>query len=290
MPGVNVKSPFRRRRLGKRLRALRERAGLKLEEAARRLDLSRSSLFRLETGETRADVHVVRSMMDTYDIRDDSLIEAVRLARQDSWLTPYGLSDMGYVDVETEACGVSEYACQVLPGLLQTEAYFRALLERNRRKRTPRQLENEVSVRLIRKQRLTSDDEPLELVAIIDESVLRREIGGPGLMHAQLHHLIKMSELPTVTLKVLPLKAGAHSALDGAFILLRFPEPYDQDLLYQAYVTGALHIEDERELREARLVFKLLAKEALSEAESVAFIEQLATLLYGGDPSVHCGW
>ena len=123
------KPPFLRRRLGKRLRLLREQAHLSLEDAARRLDKSRTALFRVESGENKPDVHLIRSMMDLYDCADYDLLDQAREALKPLWFNAYGLKDMGYVDVENEAGRVCEYACQLLPGLLQTEAYVRALFE-----------------------------------------------------------------------------------------------------------------------------------------------------------------
>jgi Domain of unknown function (DUF5753) len=112
-------------------------------------------------------------------------------------------------------------------------------------------------------------------VAIIDESALHREVGGSEVMREQLRHLIEVAELPTVTLQVLPFGIGAHNAMDGAFTVLDFPDPEEQSLVYQAYVTGALHIEDQDEVREAKLAFDALRTDALSPADSVALIERL---------------
>ena len=271
-----MKPPFRRRRLGKRLRAMRESAGLSLTDAAAKLDKSRTALFRIESGENRPDVHVIRSMMDIYDRWEDGVIDAARAARQPSWFTAYGVKDFGYIDVETEACRVCDYPGMNLPGLLQTESYIRTVFTRIAQRRSPSQVDNQVAVRLIRRQRLTSEDNPLELVAVVDEAALRRDFGAPEMMRTQLHHLIMMAELPTVTLHVLPLHGGPPNATNGAFTLLDFPEPDEQTLLYHEYVTGALHIEDESEVREARLVFDTLRSEALDPVESVALIERLA--------------
>lgn len=272
---AHKKPPFRRRRLGNRLRALRESAGLTMEAAAVKLDKSRYSLLRIESGVYRADVHLIRSMMDVYDRWDEGLLDAARDALKPSWFTSYGVQDLGYIDVETEASRVCDYPGMHLPGLLHTEPYIRALFARAQRRRSPAQLENDVTVRLIRQQRLTSEEDPLQLVTIIDEAALHREIGGSEVMREQLRHLIQMASLPTVTLQVLRKDGCPTSALGGAFTLLEFPDPGDPDLLYHEYVTGALHVEDEDEVREARLVFDTLRSEALNPAESVATIEQL---------------
>jgi transcriptional regulator with XRE-family HTH domain len=277
---THKKPPFLRRRLGRRLRVLREEAGLSLEEAAVKLEKTRSSLNRIETGTTRADVHFVRSLMDVYDIYADDLLEQTRAALKPLWFRSYGVEDLGYVDVETHANSVCEFTGLNLPGLLQTEAYVRAMLGHGMRRRSAEQLNNDVQVRLIRKGRLTSVEGPLRLTAIIDEAALRRNIGGPAVMSEQLRQLIEMATLPTVTLQVLPLHAGAHSGLDGAFTLLVFPEPDESELLYVEYATGALHIEDEDEVRAARLKFDVLRSEALSPGDSMALIEHVITALY----------
>lgn len=269
------KLPLRRRRLGKRLRALRESAGFTVAAAAARLDKNRTSLVRIESGEYKADVHLIRSMMDLYDQYDGGLLAAARAALEPSWFAAYGIKDHGYIDVETEARRVCDYPGMHLPGLLHVEPYIRALFSHAHRRRSPKQLKNDLAVRLIRRQRLTSEDDPLELVAIIDEAALRREIGGPEVMRAQRQHLIEMAALPTVTLHVLQMDGCPPTALGGAFTLLDFPDPGEPDLLYHEYVTGALHIDDENEVREARLVFDALRGEALNPADSVAVIEHL---------------
>jgi hypothetical protein len=187
------------------------------------------------------------------------------------------VQDLGYLDAETEACRVFDYPGMHLPGLLHTEAYIRAQFERAYRHRSSEQVDSQVSVRLIRQKRLTSEDDPLELVAIIDEAALTREIAGPEIMRGQLTHLVEAAALPTVTLHVLPRRGFPPRALDGAFTMLDFPEPDEPELLYHEYMTGALHIEDEAEVREARLVFDALRGEALNHDDSVALIERLAT-------------
>lgn len=276
---THAKPPLRRRRLGRRLRALRESADLTLDEAASSLDMSRSALFRAEAGETRVNVHLARSMMDLYDCYQEDLLQSVRAALKPSWFTTYGVQDMGYTDAETEASRVLDYPGMQLPGLLHTEDYIRAQFSHAHRRRSATQMDNQVAVRNIRQQRLTSDDNPLDLIAIIDEAALTREIGGPGVLRGQLDHLIMMAELPSVTIHVLPQRRCSPNALDGSFTLLSFPDPDELDLLYHEYVTGALHIEDEEEVRTARLRFDSLRGEALNSADSVALIEQRANEL-----------
>lgn len=271
---MSKRAPFLRRRLGRRLREIREGANFTLAEAAKRLDKTRSALQRIETGVTRADVHFIRSAMDVYDTYDETLIEEAREAGKPPWFRAYGIEDMGYVDVETHAASVKEFSGLKLPGLLHTEGYIRALFAHSRRRRSAKELHNDIEVRLIRQERLTSERDPLELSVIIDESALRRDVGGPDVMRDQLRHLVEMAKLPSVTVQVLPLKA--HSALDGGFTLLSFHDRDEPDLLFVEYVTGALHIEEDPEVRACRLKFDRLGVEALSPDDSVALIKRIS--------------
>lgn len=254
---------------------MRESAGLNLDDAAARLDKKRSALHRIETGVTKADVHFVRSAMDLYDAYDPNLLDQTREAAKPLWFRAYGVADAGYVDVETFAVAVKEFPGLNLPGLLQTETYIRALFSSGRRRRTRAELENDVQVRRIRQERLLSEDSPLHLTAIVDEAVLRREVGGPEVMLEQLGFLIESAAFATVTLQAVPLADGAHSAMDGAFILLDFPDPDDAQMLYVEYTTGALHIEDEREVSAAKMKFEQLRSEALSPSDSIYLLERM---------------
>src|SRR5947209_1350149 len=152
---IERKSTILRRRLGRRIKRLRESAGLSLDDAALRLEKTRSSLHRYETGESRVDVHLARSMMDLYDMYDEGLLDEVREALKPRWFRMYSPEDMGYVDVETEANLVREFVAFNLPGLLQTKAYVRELLQTSAVRRTREELDNQVKVRLIRQRRLT---------------------------------------------------------------------------------------------------------------------------------------
>jgi len=271
---------LRRRRLARKLRALREEAGLSLEEAAPKLDKTRSALGRIEGATTGADVHLVRSMMDLYDVYDPELLDLARQAMRPGWWQAFGIRDRGFIGLETEALASLELSLMYVPGLLQTEDYIRALFATGKIKRTKKELENQISVRLIRQRRLVDEQEPLTLVAIMDEAALHRAMGSVEMMRAQLRRLIEATELDTVTLQVLPNVNGPHVGMDGAFTLLQFTDPEDPDLLYVAYVTGALHVEKPQETAEAKLIFDNLRSAALSPVDSVALIERLGSELY----------
>jgi hypothetical protein len=221
-------------------------------------------------------VHLVRTMMDVYDVRDDSLLDLAREAARKGWWHTYN-QRRGYIEWETEACEALDLQLLFIPGLLQTEEYMRILFRSHRR--TGVQVENDVAARLYRQRRLTDREAPLELVAIIDESALRWPIGGARVMRTQLRQLAEKAELDTVTLQVLPHGPEPHKGMAGAFTVLRFPEDEDPDLLFVNYPVGAIHIEDIKgveEVKAARLLFDEVRSQALSPRDSAALIERVA--------------
>lgn len=276
---VRTSPTFRRRRLARRIRQLREEAGMTQEKAAAGLDMSTSALSRKETGEVATSVHEARSMMDLYDRYDPDLLDLARAARERGWWRAYGVEDRGYVDLETEACAVRELSLVYIPGLLQTEDYMRAIFTADRVRRTKKEFENQISVRLIRQQRLRDCEQPLRLLAVLDEVALGRTIGGPDVMREQLKYVLHSAENDHVELSVIGREVGSHPGMNGAFAILSFPQPEDQDVLYIEYPTGSIHIEKEAEVQEARLVFEHLRQVALSREKSMERIEQVARTL-----------
>jgi hypothetical protein len=219
--------------------------------------------------------------MDTYDQYIPDLVDLVREANRPGWWQKYNIDEGGFLSTETEASAVLEFSMVNIPGLLQTKEYMGALFAARSARRSRVQLANDVAVRLHRQRRLTDEEFPLQLVAIVDEAALRREVGGAKVMRDQLHHLAIVADLSTVSLQVLPNDAGAHPSMDGAFSILTFPEETDPSVLYVAYLNGSLHIENPEEVAAARLVFDRLRSEALSPSDSVAVIERVADELQG---------
>ncbi len=246
-----------------------------IEDAALALDKHRNSLYRLEAGETKVDVHLARSMMDVYDHYDPNLIDDVRDALKPQWWMKFGMRALGYIDLETEARETRELALIYIPGLLQTQPYMQAIFEADALKRTRTELKAQVQVRTIRQRRLIEEDDPLHLLALVDESALHQTIGGSGVMRDQLEHLVIMAELGTVTLRVLPRSIGAHGGQTGSFTLLDFPDPEDRTILYVEYPTGSIQVEEPTEVRRAKLLFEHLLDQALSLEDSVSLIEQI---------------
>ncbi|MFE0021347.1 helix-turn-helix domain-containing protein [Amycolatopsis sp. NPDC059021] len=265
-------------RLARRLRRLRERARMSLDEAAALLDTSRSTLQRMETGETYADVHFVRSAMDVYDCRDDEMIDLARHAKTQGWWRAYGIPNRGYIGSEAGASLVQCWQLANMPGLLQTEDYMRAALG-SVGVRSPQRLENDVQARLFRQRRLVDEDAPLRLEAIVDEAVLRRPIGGRTVLRSQLLRLIEATTLPTVSLQVMPHSEKANMGMDGAFTILRFEDGDHPDLVHLGSVPGHMEFEGSAKLERVKLCFARLREEALSVDDSVEFIEKIVANL-----------
>ncbi len=174
-------SLVRRRQLARTLRELRVHAGMTIEAAAPLLDFSASKLSRIENAHQGVDVHIVRSMLDLFDVGGNRWTEILELTREAStkgWWRAYGLDDKGYLPLESEAGDVRDYTVTYVPGLLQTAEYARAMFEASLQRRSAEILERDVRVRMIRQERLTSPIDPLQLAAVIDEPVLHRPVGG----------------------------------------------------------------------------------------------------------------
>lgn len=277
--GVGNGSVVLRRILGRRLRRMREEAGLTLDSAAPQLDWSPSKLSRIENGQQAVDVHGVRSMLDLFDVggeRWTELVTLTREARQRGWWQAYGIGDDSYIGFETEATEVQDFTLDAVPGLLQTADYSRALFASSLARRTEDELANAVAVRMIRQERLTSVEDPLKLEAVIDESVLYRAIGGPAVLAGQLTHLVEAAQLGSVALQVLPVSVTRRSAMSSGLTVLSFGDLDEPDMAYIEHALGALQVEKEADVTRARLILDRLRSDALSPADSLALIRQVA--------------
>lgn len=278
--GVRSGALVRRRQLARILREMRRKAGFTIEAAAPQLDFSPSKLSRIENAHQGVDVHVVRTMMDIFGVGGDrwnEILDLTRAAGAKGWWRAYGLDDQGYVPLEAEASAVREYTVNYLPGLLQTADYARALFESSMHAGSQAVRENDVAVRMIRQNRLRDPENPLTLVAVIEESALRRTIGDDDVMCAQLAYVLETAALDTVTVQVLPAAAGAHPSVTGAFIVLSFDGLGEPDIGYVEHPMGSVHIEKAGDVARGRVVFDRLRSLALSPEASAALIERVAT-------------
>jgi transcriptional regulator with XRE-family HTH domain len=267
----------RRRRLAAELRRLRERAGFIGEEVARRLEWSTSKISRLERGLSGIKRGDLRRLLELYQVdqsRRDELLALAEESQRAPRLKAAGARLPGehaeFLDVEAEAESVWNWEPQIVPGLLQTEEYARAVMLgfNSMFTQPPSEVERRVEARLLRQQVLERDP-PLKLSIVMDESVLYRKLGEASVMRAQLEHVIEVSQSPHVRVQVLPLK-GQQLVTTGAFTYIKF-QPRSvplNDMVTFEHLTGTGRLETPDETYEYYIAFGALEEKSLMPDQS----------------------
>jgi len=274
---TNVNPTVRRRRLGQELRRLREIKGMTAEEVAERLLVSQSKISRLENGRRSISQRDVRDLCGVYEVEDhrvvDSLMQMAKDSRQQGWWHAFGdIPYSVYIGLETDAESLRVYEPQVVPGLLQTRSYAEALINGALPEAPPSDIEKRVNVRARRQDRVNAPEHPLRLWAVIDESALRRLVGGKQVMIEQLEHLIEQSQLPHVTVQVLPFEMGAHPGINGQYAILEFPDAADSSVVYIEGVTSDLYLEKANDVQRYSVMYEHLRAQALNVDQTRQFI------------------
>jgi len=272
----------RRKRLGIELRRLREQASLTCEEVGQRLDCSGTRISRIETGRISVRPGDVREMLEIYGVvgtEADSLVQLAREARQKGWWHTYGrvLPNWfeAYVGLEAAAIRFRDFQSMVVPGLLQTEDYARAVLRAAPNPGSAEDIDRQVALRMER-QAILDQASPPGLWVVLSESIIRVQVGGSGVMRAQLRRLIDVAERSNVTLQVLPFTTAAHVQPISPFTILEFPDIADPTVVYLEHLTGSLFLETAEEIRRYTVVFDHLRAEALGTGPSIDLIARAA--------------
>jgi transcriptional regulator with XRE-family HTH domain len=269
----------RGRRLMRELKHLREEAGITPDEAAQRLGFSKSKLYRIENGRSRVDADDLEDMLDLFDVRSperDALIRLGRESRRRGWWTSYKDVFTGsYVGLEYEAAGIRINA-HIVPGFFQTPDYARAVIAGTGPWLDAAEIERRVSARLARQRALLDREKPSAIHAVLDEAVLRREVGGPQVMQAQLLALAEAARRPHVAVQVLPFRVGAFAGMDGHFVILTFPDPEDPPVAYEEGLFGDVYLESKEEVDRYSLAWTHLLSQAMSPEESLDVLVGLA--------------
>ncbi|MFE2070958.1 helix-turn-helix domain-containing protein [Streptomyces sp. NPDC059467] len=272
----------RRRKLGAELRMLRTGAGLTSGEAARLVGWHQSKVSRIETGASGVKPADVRLLLDAYGVIEGQLRELLLVlagsedtaGRHHWWHAYRGVLPPTYRDfisLESQASAMRTLETSVVPGLLQTPEYARAVTRVAADGLDDEALDALVEVRLAR-QDVLRNEPPLELSAVLDEAVLRREVGGPGVMARQLERLVEAAQLPQVRLQVLPFAAGAHVGITGPFVIFSFPSTSDLDVVVLDQLTSSLYLERKEDLQAYAEAFNTLQIHALSPEDSLDYI------------------
>jgi transcriptional regulator with XRE-family HTH domain len=271
----------RRRRLGLILRDLREQRGLTGEEVGASVERSNSWLSRIEMGKSGLRTRDLRDLLNLFEVTDvrlrAELEELAKAGKERGWWNKYGDAVTGplstFIGFEVDASEILAYESAVMPGLLQTEDYARALFTDGYPPESTEMINRKIKIRMQRQPRLTQEPSPLKLWAIIDESVLHRRVGSTAIMQAQLQHLRDAAQMPNVTLQVAPFTAGAYPGLVRPFMILRFPLAADPDLAYTENFDGGTFAEgdDAHRYHEA---FNHLRAAALSPFQSLKVVDR----------------
>jgi transcriptional regulator with XRE-family HTH domain len=268
--------------LGSQLRRLREAAGVTPDQAAWELRASRSKISRMEHGRVRFKDRDVADLLTLYGITDEKLRARMLASAQDAnapgWWSKYGdlLPDWfeEYLGLEGAASVIRTFELQFVHGLFQTEAYARAVTLLGHKTAPAEEIDRRVSLR-IKRQDILASPEPPQVWSVMDESVLRRPVGGRAVMRAQLDRLAAMARLPQVTIQVIPFGGGGHAAAGGSFALLRFAEPELPDIVYIEQLTSALYLDDRQDIDHYREVMNDLSTEALTPDGTTQFIAEI---------------
>ncbi|MFV2008971.1 MULTISPECIES: helix-turn-helix domain-containing protein [unclassified Micromonospora] len=267
--------------LGRQLKAAREAAGITQIAIAEVLACSESKIYKIEAGDVgvgRGDLIV---MLDRYGVTDEdrrtTIFDLQKQGKQRGWWSKYGTIPMNYsmyVGLEGAAREVRNFELAIVPGLLQTEEYARAVVEAawpddlgevNRR----------VELRMARQDRLT-EDPPLKFWAIVDEAALHRRTGGDAVMRRQLDHLTEVSTRPNVMLQVLPFSEGHHPGTTGSFSILDFDEDVHSPVAYVISPAGDVYLERPEDMNRVTLTYTHLQTAALSPGKSRDLIAAIA--------------
>jgi transcriptional regulator with XRE-family HTH domain len=256
-----------------------------IEEVGGRLDCSGTRISRIETGRISVRPGDVRELLEIYGVTGaeaDSLVQLAREARQKGWWHTYGRAlptwFEAYVGLEAAAVRFRDFQSMVMPGLLQTEDYARAVLRAAPSPGSAEDIDRQVALRMERQATLGQASPP-DLWIVVTENILRVHVGGPAVMRTQLRRLIDVADRSNVTLQVLPFTTAAHVHPISPFTILDFPDAADPTVVYLEHLTGSLFLENEEEIQRYTVVFDHLRAEALGTAPSIDLIARVAAEL-----------
>ena len=268
--------------LGRQLQALREKAGLSYQQAADAIYASEWTIRRIEAGKGALKPLNIKSLLVTYGVTDvreiDAFLGLARDASRPGWWHSYSdvLPDWFKIAVglEESASLIRTYEPQVVPGLLQTEGYVRAITAASFPSEQEAESERRVALRLAR-QDLLKRPAPPEYWVVLEETVLRRPIGGPDVMRGQIEHLIDAAARPNITIQVLPFAAGWHPAMYGMFWIYRFPDDTMPDVVYSEGLTSAYYLNKPEETSKYTEALDRMAAQAATPDQSISILREL---------------
>lgn len=266
-----------RRQLGRELRALRENAGYTIEAAAVKMEISRAKYGRIEYGQVSVRSLDVKQMCEIFGASaqlTEALMEVARKTREKGWWHAYNkvipeTFEM-YVGLESAASRLEQYQSELVPGLLQTESYSAEVFRAHNPGTAEAVVERRVALR-IKRQRILRRVEPpaADVTVVLNESILRRPVGGPAVMSAQLEHINHLGALPNLTVRVIPFSAGVNpGVVTGPFTILEFLNPGEPPTIYTDGFTGDLYLEKKADVARYSDAFRQILSDSLNEEAS----------------------
>lgn len=267
---------------------MREAAGLRIADAAVRLECSTAKISRLEAGKGKPKVRDVRDLLELYGSRDDvrngSLLTLAAEAQEQDWISEFRDVTHGdmfadhllqYVTLERDSSVLKQYENDLIPGLLQTDEYIDAVCSAVFPERSEKERRRFVEFRLARQELLRREPEPPEASFIVSEVTILRPVGGPGVMRRQLTTLRQQldADLSYVDFRVTPLSVEAVDGLGGPISIIKFPDA-DQDVVYLEGREGATYLETNADVARYERKFSALERVSLSREESVERLGQ----------------
>lgn len=267
--------------LGRTLRRLREDAKVTRETAARTLDCDVSKISRAEAGKGVPRPLEIKGLLELYRAPADVVENTLRLGKDARRRVSYRAPDWAkpYIGLEQGADAIRTFQNELVPGLMQTEPYARAVIRAYHPTKDDRETEHMVRTRVQRQQRLLGADPP-QLWVILSEAVIHRTVGGPKTMQDQLTRLIKLAERRTIWLHVLPFTAGAHAAMGTSFILLDLPELDGIRIGYVEDLTSAEYLDQAPDVDWYSLAFERLLGAAMGGVETIDLLERVRQQMY----------
>ncbi|MEU5154302.1 helix-turn-helix transcriptional regulator [Glycomyces sp. NPDC021274] len=269
--------------IGGKLRQLRQDADISREEAAYEIRADATKISRVELGRVSFRLRDVRDLMIMYGVTDEDEIERVvemaREANRPSKWKRYNdfLPDWfsNYLEMEGAASMIRTYEVQVIPGLLQSEAYARAVLMLGYGHTPLTEIDKRIEVRMKRQEILDREEKRPELWAVIDEAALHRPFGGANVMHEQIKSMIEACDKPNVRVQVVPFIAGAHSGAGAPFTWLRFAYEELSDVIYLEHLTGGLYLERDNEIDAYQAAMEHLCVQATQPHKTQDFLSKV---------------
>jgi transcriptional regulator with XRE-family HTH domain len=275
-----------RRRLRAELRKARQATDplLTQEQVAREMDWSLSKVIRIEAGSSGISANDLKALLRLYGVTEadhvNELVGLARAARERSWWSEYRnvapQSLLQLIEYESAAHAIRQFETTLVPGILQTKDYARAVIRNYYEEGPDSNLLGPLVELRTRRENLFNSDNPPLFHFMLDEAVIRRLVGGASVMHRQLRRLLEVAERPNITVEVVPFSAGVHPGMKGPFKVIEFADPLDRDIVFLESPRGDIISDDPEGSLSYREAFDKLGKVSLGPRDSLAFIARIA--------------